>query len=209
MTPESSEPKIVTRAQMAAALEAAFGTSHVAWSVQAGSPDDVAGQGTWLGFFQPDIKDNTVLVGRGDQKFFQVRLRKRPEGYDQPIIFEEPRMPSPTNGRPRVVGYVRVYINPRGYVLTKSETTLEGETLMIHPTSISKEDVIPEDARLLGSWFFHTNPQRIEGTVEIELLHRDFPDDDPSAMMVRQVAVLTDDGRTLSMTAKIMVAANA
>lgn len=200
--------RVVKREEVAEALRSAFGTDKVAWSIQNGS-DDVATQATWLTFFNSDPGDDTVHVGRLDKKYFDIRGRVRREGYFQPVLFEEPLIPFPESNRPRVVGYVRVYVNLRGYVLTRSESTLMGDTLMINPTSVSKGEAVPPGAMYLGSWVFNTNPQRIEGTVEVELLQMEFPDDEPSARKVREIAIMTPDGRTLSVSAKLMAAINA
>lgn len=205
---EMSSLRIVPREEVAALFRERFGTDNVAWSIQPGD-DSSVGQGTWLNYFVANPEDDSVVIGRQDEKFFQIRVRMRREGYMQPVTYEEPRVPHPTNGRPRVVGYVRVYINNRGFVQSKTEGTLMGDTLMIHPSSLSKDEDILSDSNLLGSWFFNTNPQRIEGFVEVELLHREFPDDEPGAMRVREIVVLCPDGRSLSVGAKIMAAVNA
>lgn len=200
--------RVVRREEIAELLRERFGTDRIAWSIQPES-DDVTTQATWLAFFNADPGNDTIHVGRPDQRFFDIRGRIRKEGYFQPVLFEEPRIPHPDDGRPRTVGFVRVYVNLRGSVLTRSETTLIGDTLMIHPTSVSKGEPIPSDAMYLGSWVFYTNPQRIEGAVEVELLQREFPDDEPTARKVREIAIMTPDGRTLSVSAKLMAATNA
>ncbi len=200
--------RTVPREEIAALFRERFGTDNIAWSMQ---PDDDSsvGQGTWLNYFVANPENDSVVIGRQDERFFQIRVRMRREGYMQPVLYEEPRIPHRTDGRPRVVGYVRVYINNRGFVKTRTEGTLMGEVLMIHPSSVSKDEDILPDSNLLGSWYFNTNPQRIEGTVEVELLQREFPDDEEGAMRVREIVVICPDGRSLSVAAKIMAAVNA
>lgn len=200
--------RVVRREEIAELLRGKFGTDKVAWSIEPGS-DESTGQGTWLEAFVAEPQDGDTLIGRQDKRFFDARVRQRPEGYYQPVLFEEPRIPFPEDGRPRVVGYIRVYVNFGGFVRTRSENTLIGQMLMIHPSSVSKAEPIEPGANLIATIYVYTNPQRIEGAVEVEILQMDFPDEEPSAMKVRELVVLGTDGRSLSVGAKLMAYTNA
>ncbi len=203
-----SEYRVVTRADVAAALREKFGTDKVAWSIEPGSDEEVS-PGTWIEVFVADPQDGDTLIGRGDKRFFDARVRRRPEGYNQLVLFEEPQIPFPEDGRPRVVGYIRVYVNFHGFVRTRQENTLIGQMLMIHPSSVSKAEPIQEGANLIATIYVYTNPQRLEGAVEVDILQMEFPDEDPDVMKVRELVVLGADGRSLSVAAKLMAFTNA
>lgn len=202
------EYRMVTREEVSELFRQKFGTDKVAWSIEPGS-DESAGPATWIELFVADPEDGDVVIGRKDKRFFDARVRHRSEGYNQLVLFEEPQIAFPEDGRPRVVGYIRVYVNFSGFVKTREESTLIGQMLLINPSSVSKGERIEDGAELIATVYAYTNPQRIEGSVEIDICQMDFPDDEPTAMKVRQLAVMSNDGRTLSVAAKLMAFTNA
>lgn len=205
---DRSQFLVKTRDEIAALFVEKWGTDKVAWPIEP-NVQDTGGPKTWLNFFQSAPENGDFVVGRLDMGYFDIIVRVRKEGYVQPVTFEEPSVPFPEDGSPRVVGMVRAVFNQNGFVQTKSESTLIGDTLMIHPTSISRGDPIPPDADVIAKVYFHTNPQRNEGDVELQILRMDFPDDTEGAKKVREVAFFSPDGRTLAVMAKVMTFTNA
>jgi hypothetical protein len=129
----------------------------------------------------------TGVSGRGDGKFFQVEYVDR-GGWGQLAIREEPNAP-----QGRTVGQVVVQVNAKNQVRFRRTKGLNGEVLELHPSSLSKGELVEHGA---GVGLIETNPQRIIGTVQALLVYGEFPDEE--AMWVTDFIEQSTDGRSLA-----------
>jgi hypothetical protein len=169
-------------------------------------PDEVrlakikAGKEAELWCFDPA----TGRIRRGDGKFFDVRMVNR-GGWFQPVIHEEPNVPAPEDGSPRVVSHVVIEMNRYGAprVRVRRIQGLNGEVLELKPSSISKGE-LADKGKLVGNFydsnFFESNPQHIEGVIEVYLVNADFPD--AEGMTPDEFRRQSTDGRSLAALAK-------
>ncbi|MBI4133257.1 hypothetical protein HY478_01450 [Candidatus Uhrbacteria bacterium] len=140
----------------------------------------------------------TGRSGRGDQKFFDVRVVDR-GGWNQLVVFEEPGLADPPEGERRVIGHVIVDVNPRGMVRHRTAKGLNGGMLELKPSSVSKGDLAGGEETPVG--YFEANPQRIGGGYIAVYRHEvDFPDEE--GMTPVDFRAQSTDGRSLSALAK-------
>ncbi|MBI5071339.1 hypothetical protein HZB93_00350 [Candidatus Falkowbacteria bacterium] len=144
-------------------------------------PDDVrgakigGGKAAELWCFDPA----TGRSGRGDGKFHDARYVDR-GGWGQIALYEEPNVPPPEDGSPRVVGHVVIEMNRYGAPRVRVRRTkgLNGEVLELRPSSISKGE-LADKGKLVGNFydsnFFESNPQRIAGVIAVYLRERRLP----------------------------------
>lgn len=115
------------------------------------------GKGDQLWTLDPE----TGVSGRGDKKFFQVRLIDR-GGFNQPVIYEEPSVEK--SGDKRVVGQIIIETWDDQIVVRKAKG-VSGDILELKPSSISKGELVKNGIKPIG--FIEANPQRIVGTIEV------------------------------------------
>ncbi|MFA5128373.1 MAG: hypothetical protein WC445_00195 [Patescibacteria group bacterium] len=141
---------------------------------------------------------------RGDGKFHDARYVDR-GGWGQIALYEEPNVPQPEDGSPRVVGHVVIEMNRYGAPRVRVRRTkgLNGEVLELKPSSISKGE-LADKGKLVGTFydsnFVESNPQRIMGMIAIYLVNADFPDEE--GMTPDEFRRQSTDGRSLSALAK-------
>lgn len=165
-------------------------------------PDDVrgakigGGKNDELWCFDPA----TGRSGRGDGKFCDARYVDR-GGWGQIALYEEPNVPAPEDGSPRVVGHVVIEVNnfaaPRVHV--RHAKGLNGEILELKPSSISKGELAEKGTKPVGT-FVESNPQRIVGVMEVYVAVVDFPD--AEGMIPDDFRKQSTEGRSLSALAK-------
>lgn len=106
----------------------------------------------------------TGVSGRGDKKFFEVRLIAR-EGFNQLVIWEEPGIEKPDDKR--IVGQVIIEVWDNQIIARKAKG-VNGEILELKPSSISKGELAKNGVKPIG--YIEANPQRIVGTIEVYMV---------------------------------------
>ncbi len=112
----------------------------------------------------------TAISGRGDKKYFDVRLIDR-GGYYQLVIYEEPGIET-VIGEIRVVGEIIIEIS-EGIIVARKAKGLNGPIYELKPSSISKGELAPENQKPIA--FIESNPQRIMGLVAVYVVEREEP----------------------------------
>lgn len=102
------------------------------------------------------------ISGRGDQKYFDVRIIDR-GGWFQLAIWEEPKIRA-ENGEMRVVGDLIVE-SYEGIIVVRETEGLNGPIYELKASSMSKGELAPDDKD--ADAFIQSNPQRIMGTMAI------------------------------------------
>ena len=115
----------------------------------------------------------TGRISRGDGKYCDARYVDR-GGWGQVALYEEPDVPQPADGGPRIVGHVIVEKNQHGLVRVRRAKSLNGEVLELQPSSISKGELAKKG--LIPLDFIESNPQRIKGVIAVYLVDTGFPD---------------------------------
>lgn len=139
----------------------------------------------------------TGRSGRGDGKFHDARYVDR-GGWGQIALYEEPNVPVPEDGSPRVVGHVVIEQSPGGLVRVRKAKGLNGEILELKPSSISKGELAEKGMKPVG--YIESNPQRIEGMIAVYVVVAYFPN--AEGMMPGEFRKQSTDGRSLSALAK-------
>lgn len=107
----------------------------------------------------------TGISGRGDQRFFDVRLIDR-GGWYQLVIYEEPGVEVKEN-EIRVVGHIIIEYC-RGIIVVREANGVNGPIFELKPSSVSKDKLAPESAKPVA--FIEANPQRIMGLMAVYLI---------------------------------------
>jgi hypothetical protein len=140
-------------------------------------------------------------IRRRDGRFFEVRMFDR-GSFEQPGIYEEPQVPDPDSGDPRIVGHVVITINSGGLVHVTKARGLDGtEFVQATMSSLSNPKAVTPPGGAIRTGLVQFNPQRIAGLVLVHLVREDFPDE--QGMTVEALKEQTTDGRTLAALAKI------
>lgn len=138
----------------------------------------------------------TAISGRGDNKFFDVRLIDR-GGYHQLAIYEEPGVETKI-GEIRVVGEIIIEIS-EGIIVARKANGLNGPIYELKPSSISKGELAPENQKPIA--FIESNPQRIMGLMAVYIVEREeppIPDKEKGEKLMafeKFCRLKTDDGR--------------
>lgn len=166
----------ITLADANEVLRAAFGGNDVKIVLE---PDEAriarrnADQEHVLWCFDPA----TGQIERGDNRFFDMRVDLHPQGYNNAMIFEEPGIPQPADGSPRIVGQIVVTVNAHGRVKTRVGLGLDGEILELQPSSLSKAELADPAKIVRTGRLLLSNPQRISGFMQPVLVAEEFPNE--------------------------------
>ena len=138
---------------------------------------------------------------RADGRFFDIRPFDRGTFW-QLGIYEEPTIPDPEADQPRIIGNVKLSVNPRGFVKSRLNRDLDGEEFReAILSSLSNPEVVSFDEAAVISGFIKVNPQRIGGGyIRVFRVEEEFPDSDG---VTAEELVMTHDGRTLSAMRKL------
>jgi hypothetical protein len=162
-------------------------------------PEEVRGAKTAAGK-EPELWVFDPLTGqirRGDGKFYAAVVVRHFGGYCALAIVEEPNVPVPADGSPRVIGHVIVDVNPRGFVRVRDAKCLIGPIRELKPSSISKGELAPESAKPIG--YFQANPQRLGGHIAVYQNDVEFPDAEGETPEQYRISTRQNgDGRALS-----------
>ena len=141
----------------------------------------------------------TGRSGRPDGKFFDVRPYDR-GGYWQIGVCEEPNLEVP-EGELRIVGNLKIAINPHGFIKSRTNRGLDGrefhEAVL---SSLSNPELVEFDLSAVKTAIVQANPQRIDGYIRLFLVEEDF--DDTQGVLAAQLRDTTD-GRTLAAIAAL------
>lgn len=108
----------------------------------------------------------TGISGRGDKRFFDIRLKNR-GGYNQLVMHEEPLI-EPVTGQDRIVGQIIIEMID-GKVVARTVEGINGKILELKPSSISKGELVKNRIRPVA--YIEINPQRADGTVEVYVVN--------------------------------------
>ena len=138
----------------------------------------------------------TGISGRGDQRFFDIRIGDR-GGYNQLFMYEEPLV-KPVPGQDRIIGQIIIEMLD-GKVVARTAKGINGEVLELKPSSISKGELIKNGVQPVA--YIETNPQRADGTVEVYLVNlKEQPQLKPNETMMTpaEFAKNSRDARSLA-----------
>ncbi|MCK5122605.1 MAG: hypothetical protein KAQ87_00410 [Candidatus Pacebacteria bacterium] len=149
----------------------------------------------------------TGIIGRNDRALFEAEvILRKDKGYHQLIIREEPGADEKATKRQgiegRIIGEV-IIERYNGIVVTRHNSGLNGKILELKPSSLSKGELMPEDATPLA--FIEANPQRIEGLIAVYVVDVKEPFEvgpDEELMSLEEFIRRTTDGRSLSAIVK-------
>jgi hypothetical protein len=106
----------------------------------------------------------TARLQRGDGKFHAADIGPHPKGYYLLRLIEEPNITPPEDGS-HIIGHVIVEVNPDGYVRVRMMIGLNGETIELNPSSVTKDEL--DQSGRSPDGIFDTNLQRIVGSVAV------------------------------------------
>ncbi len=139
-------------------------------------------------------------IKRLDGRFFEIKMFDRGT-FEQPGIYEEPALPH-SQGEPRIIGNIKLSMNPRGFIRSSVARGLDGqEFTQALLSSLSNPQVVEYDERAVKSALISTNPQRIGGGfARVFLVREEFPDEEGASV---EELKRTTDGRTLAALAAL------
>lgn len=142
---------------------------------------------------------STGNSGRVDDKFYRL-IPTDELGYPVTALEEEPQIPYPADGSPRIIGQLVVEINHRGFVHTRLGNGFGGAGIELFASSISKGEIVPSNVGRHGKPY-RSNKMRIKGFIVPVLKMVDFPDEE--GMTPQQFVDESDDGRSITALAKL------
>lgn len=110
----------------------------------------------------------TGRIDRADQRFHDARYVDR-GGYGQVAIYEEPSVPQPVDGSPRIVAQVVVTMTDSQSLCVRRTPGLNGEVVELQPSSLSKGELASGE-KIAKRGLIESNPQRIQGVMEAVLV---------------------------------------
>lgn len=162
---------------------------------ESADPKIQAGKSLELWVYDPQMS----IIRRGDNKFHFADVVRHPGGWYTCAIIEEPSVPKPANGSPRIVGHVIVDVNPRGFIRARTVKGLNGDILELKPSSVSKGEL--DQSGRKPDALFETNPQRIDGTIAVYRHDVEFPDEE--GMKPLDFVAKSTDGPSITALAKL------
>jgi hypothetical protein len=145
----------------------------------------------------------TGAIGRDDGKYFEMRVVQHPGGWPIAAVYEEPGTPQPDDGSPRIVGQVIIDVDAQGRVGARKAKGLNGETLELKPSSVSKGELAKSDPDPdRKPVVFETNPQRIVGFVGYFVNRVEAHPEGTIVLTLDEFVAQSTDGRSLAALAK-------
>lgn len=139
-------------------------------------------------------------ICRGDRKFYEFIVGTHPGGYPAAFVREEPGIPAPADGGKRVVGHVIVDVDSAGNIAVRRGKGLNGETLEVKSSSVSKGELDASGQQPVG--YVEFNPMRLDGFAAVYVNRVDAFAAGVESMSPRELAEQSTDGRLLSALAK-------